>query len=93
MGAEAIRLYEQDSSTFRYFFEEVLQPKGNPQAYIINPSTFPQVVDRMCNMITSKYGTGPKLPDIKNAWLAIKAETLDGFAWQAKRELDRVLKS
>ena len=47
MGAEAIRLYGQDPSTFRYFFEEVLEPKGNPKTYIINPSTFPKVVDRM----------------------------------------------
>ena len=86
----------RDQQQFDYFFATAFDRYDRNRDGRIDYNEFQPLVNDMCQMITQKYGHGPTVDKIRNAWYAMDFNrsgyiTRQEFSQKAKYELERIL--
>jgi len=86
----------RDQREFDYFFATAFDRYDRNRDGRIDYREFQPLVNDMCNMITQKYGYGPTVDKIRQAWYAMDFNrsgyiTRQEFSTRAKYEIERIL--
>ena len=86
----------RDQQQFNHFFATAFDKYDRNRDGKIDYREFQPLVNEMCQMITQKYGYGPNIEKIKQAWYAMDTNrsgyiTRQEFSTKAKREVERIL--
>ena len=86
----------RDQREFDYFFATAFDRYDRNRDGRIDYNEFQPLVNDMCQMITQKYGYGPTVDKIRQAWYAMDFNrsgyiTRQEFSTKAKYEVERIL--
>ena len=86
----------RDQQQFDYFFATAFDRYDRNRDGRIDYNEFQPLINDMCNMIIQKYGNGPTVDKIRQAWYAMDKNrsgyiTRQEFSTKAKREVERIL--
>ena len=86
----------RDQREFDYFFATAFDRYDRNRDGRIDYNEFQPLVNDMCQMITNKYGYGPTVDKIRQAWYAMDFNrsgyiTRQEFSTRAKYEVERIL--
>ena len=86
----------QNQSEFDRFFATAFDKYDRNRDGRIDYNEYQPLINDMCKTIQNKYGSGPTLDKIKNAWLALDKDksgyiTRKEFSTKAKQEIERIL--
>ena len=86
----------RDQQQFDYFFATAFDKYDRNRDGKIDYREFQPLVNEMCQLITQKYGYGPTVEKIKQAWYAMDTNrsgyiTRQEFSTRAKYEVERIL--
>ena len=86
----------RDQQQFDYFFATAFDKYDRNRDGRIDYNEFQPLVNDMCQMITQKYGYGPTVDKIRQAWYAMDFNrsgyiTRQEFSQKAKYEVERIL--
>ena len=86
----------RDQAYFNQFFASSFDRYDRNRDGKIDYREFQPLVNDMCNMIIQRYGNGPTVDKIRQAWYAMDINrsgyiTRQEFSTKAKREVERIL--
>ena len=86
----------RDQQQFDYFFATAFDRYDRNRDGRIDYNEFQPLINDMCNMITQKYGYGPTVDKIRQAWYAMDFNrsgyiTRQEFSTKARYEVERIL--
>ena len=86
-----------DQREFDRFFATAFDKYDRNRDGKIDYKEFQPLVNEMCQIISQKYGYGPTVDKIKQAWYAMDTNrsgyiTRQEFSTKAKREVERILR-
>ena len=86
----------RDQREFDYFFATAFDRYDRNRDGRIDYNEFQPLINDMCQMITQKYGYGPTVDKIRQAWYAMDFNrsgyiTRQEFSTRAKYEVERIL--
>ena len=86
----------RDQQQFDYFFATAFDRYDRNRDGRIDYREFQPLINDMCNMIIQKYGNGPTVDKIRQAWYAMDRNqsgyiTRQEFSTRAKYEVERIL--
>ena len=86
----------RDQQQFDYFFATAFDKYDRNRDGRIDYNEFQPLVNEMCQLITQKYGYGPTVDKIRQAWYSMDKNrsgyiTRQEFSTKAKREVERIL--
>ena len=86
----------KDQRQFDKFFATAFDKYDKNRDGKIDYNEYQPLINDMCKTIQNKYGSGPTLDKIKNAWLALDKDksgyiTRKEFSTKAKQEIERIL--
>ena len=86
----------RDQQQFDYFFATAFDRYDRNRDGRIDYREFQPLINDMCNMIIQKYGNGPTVDKIRQAWYAMDRNqsgyiTRQEFTTRAKYEVERIL--
>ena len=86
----------RDQQQFDYFFATAFDKYDRNRDGKIDYNEFQPLVNEMCQLIIRKYGNGPTVDKIRQAWSAMDFNrsgyiTRQEFSTRAKYELERIL--
>ena len=86
----------RDQQQFDYFFATAFDKYDRNRDGRIDYNEFQPLVNEMCQLIARKYGNGPTLDKIRQAWYTMDTNrsgyiTRQEFSTKAKREVERIL--
>ena len=86
----------RDQQQFDYFFATAFDKYDRNRDGRIDYNEFQPLINDMCQMITQKYGYGPNVDKIRQAWYAMDFNrsgyiTRQEFSQKAKYEVERIL--
>ena len=86
----------RDQREFDYFFATAFDRYDRNRDGRIDYNEFQPLINDMCQMITQKYGYGPTVDLIRQAWYAMDFNrsgyiTRQEFSTRAKHEVERIL--
>ena len=86
----------RDQSQFDQFFATAFDKYDRNRDGVIDHNEFQPLINDMCYMVQQKYGTGPTLDKIRQAWYALDRDgsgyiTRHEFSTRARREVERIL--
>ena len=86
----------RDQAYFNQFFATSFDRYDRNRDGRIDYREFQPLVNEMCNMIIQRYGNGPTVDKIRQAWYAMDINrsgyiTRQEFSTKAKREVERIL--
>ena len=86
----------RDQQQFDYFFATAFDRYDRNRDGRIDYNEFQPLINDMCQMITQKYGYGPTVDKIRQAWYAMDFNrsgyiTRQEFSQRAKYEVERIL--
>ena len=86
----------KDQKQFDKFFATAFDKYDKNRDGKIDYNEYQPLINDMCKTIQNKYGSGPTLDKIKNAWLALDKDksgyiTRKEFSTKAKQEIERIL--
>ena len=86
----------RDQREFDYFFATAFDRYDRNRDGRIDYNEFQPLINDMCNMIGQRYGYGPTLDKIRQAWYAMDFNrsgyiTRQEFSTRAKYEIERIL--
>ena len=97
MGAKATVGNEyKDQRQFDQFFATAFDKYDKNRDGKIDYKEYQPLINDMCKTIQNKYGAGPTLDKIKQAWLTLDKDktgyiTRNEFSTKAKQEIERIL--
>ena len=86
----------QNQSEFDRFFATAFDKYDRNRDGRIDYNEYQPLINEMCSIIQRKYGSGPTLDKIRQAWLSLDKDksgyiTRAEFSTRAKKEIERVL--
>ena len=86
----------RNQSDFDRFFATAFDRYDRNRDGRIDYNEYQPLINDMCNMIQQKYGSGPTLDKIRQAWMSLDRDnsgfiTRHEFSTRAKREVERIL--
>ena len=86
----------QNQSEFDRFFATAFDKYDRNRDGKIDYNEYQPLINDMCNIIQKKYGTGPTLDKIRQAWMSLDRDnsgyiTRQEFSTRAKQEVERIL--
>ena len=86
----------RDQREFDYFFANAFNKYDRNRDGRIDYNEFQPLVNEMCQIITQRYGYGPTVDKIRQAWYAMDFNrsgyiTRQEFSTKARYELERIL--
>ena len=86
----------RDQQQFDYFFATAFDKYDKNRDGKIDYNEYQPLVNDMCKTIQNKYGSGPTLDKIRQAWLALDKDktgyiTRNEFSTKAKKEIEKIL--
>ena len=86
----------RDQAYFNQFFQTSFDKYDRNRDGRIDYREFQHLINEMCNMIIQKYGNGPTVEKIRQAWYSMDKNrsgfiTRQEFTTKAKREIERIL--
>ena len=86
----------QNQSEFDRFFATAFDKYDRNRDGKIDYNEYQPLINDMCAMIQKKYGGGPTLDKIRQAWMSLDKDrsgyiTRQEFSTKAKREVERIL--
>ena len=86
----------RDQQQFDYFFATAFDRYDRNRDGRIDYREFQPLINDMCQQIVQRYGNGPTVDKIKQAWYAMDTNrsgyiTRQEFTTKAKREIERIL--
>ena len=86
----------RNQSEFDRFFATAFDRYDRNRDGRIDYNEYQPLINDMCNMIQQKYGSGPTLDKIRQAWMSLDRDssgfiTRYEFSTKAKREVERIL--
>ena len=86
----------RDQQQFDYFFATAFDRYDRNRDGRIDYREFQPLINDMCNMIIQKYGNGPTVDKIRQAWYAMDRNqsgyiTRQEFTTRARYEVERIL--
>ena len=86
----------RDQQQFDYFFATAFDRYDRNRDGRIDYREFQPLINDMCNMIVQKYGNGPTVDKIRQAWYAMDRNqsgyiTRQEFSTKARYEVERIL--
>ena len=86
----------QNQTEFDRFFATAFDKYDRNRDGRIDYNEYQPLINDMCMMIQKKYGSGPTLDKIKQAWMSLDKDrsgyiTRAEFSTRAKREIERIL--
>ena len=86
----------RDQQQFDYFFATAFDKYDRNRDGKIDYNEFQPLVNEMCQLIIRKYGNGPTVDKIRQAWYAMDTNrsgyiTRHEFSTRAKYEVERIL--
>ena len=86
----------RDQQQFDYFFATAFDKYDRNRDGRIDYNEFQPLVNEMCQLIARKYGNGPTVDKIRQAWYQMDTNrsgyiTRQEFTTKAKREIERIL--
>ena len=86
----------RDQQQFNNFFATAFNKYDRNRDGKIDYNEFQPLINEMCQMITQKYGYGPTVDKIRQAWSTMDTNrsgyiTRQEFSTKAKREVERIL--
>ena len=88
----------RDQSQFDQFFATAFDKYDRNRDGVIDHNEFQPLINDMCAMVQQKYGSGPTLDKIRQAWYQLDKDgsgyiTRQEFSTRARREVERILAS
>ena len=95
MGVNVTYNY-QDQAEFDRFFATAFDRYDRNRDGRIDYNEYQPLINDMCAMIQKKYGSGPTLDKIRQAWMSLDKDrsgyiTRAEFSTKAKKEIERIL--
>ena len=86
----------RNQSEFDRFFATAFDRYDRNRDGRIDYNEYQPLINDMCNMIQQKYGSGPTLDKIRQAWMSLDRDnsgyiTRQEFSTRAEREVERIL--
>ena len=86
----------RNQSEFDRFFATAFDKYDRNRDGRIDYNEYQPLINDMCNMIQKKYGSGPTLDKIRQAWMSLDRDnsgyiTRQEFSTRAKQEVERIL--
>ena len=86
----------QNQTEFDRFFATAFDRYDRNRDGRIDYNEYQPLINDMCNMIQQKYGSGPTLDKIRQAWMSLDKDrsgyiTRQEFSTRAKQEIERIL--
>ena len=86
----------KNQSEFDRFFATAFDKYDRNRDGRIDYNEYQPLINDMCNMIQKKYGSGPTLDKIRQAWMSLDRDksgyiTRQEFSTRAKQEIERIL--
>lgn len=86
----------KNQSEFDRFFATAFDKYDRNRDGKIDYNEYQPLINDMCNMIQKKYGNGPTLDKIRQAWMSLDRDssgyiTRQEFSTRAKQEIERIL--
>ena len=86
----------RDQAQFDQFFATAFDRYDRNHDGVIDHVEFQPLINDMCAMVQQKYGSGPTLDKIRQAWYALDRDgtgyiTRQEFSTRARREVERIL--
>ena len=86
----------QNQSEFDRFFATAFDRYDRNRDGKIDYNEYQPLINDMCNMIQQKYGSGPTLDKIRQAWMSLDKDhsgyiTRHEFSTRARKEIERIL--
>ena len=86
----------RDQSQFDQFFATAFDKYDRNRDGVIDRNEFQPLINDMCAMVQQKYGSGPTLDKIRQAWYTLDRDgsgyiTRQEFSTRARREVERIL--
>ena len=86
----------QNQTEFDRFFATAFDKYDRNRDGKIDYNEYQPLINDMCMMIQKKYGTGPTLDKIRQAWMTLDKDrsgfiTRAEFSTRAKKEIERIL--
>ena len=86
----------RNQSEFDRFFATAFDKYDRNRDGRIDYNEYQPLINDMCNMIQQKYGSGPTLDKIRQAWMSLDRDnsgyiTRQEFSTRAKQEIERIL--
>ena len=86
----------QNQNEFDKFFATAFDRYDRNRDGRIDYNEYQPLINDMCNMIQQKYGSGPTLDKIRNAWMSLDKDhsgfiTRKEFSTRAKMEIEKIL--
>ena len=87
----------QNQSEFDRFFATAFDRYDRNRDGKLDHKEFQPLINDMCQMVQQKYGTGPTLDKIRQAWMSLDKDhsgyiTRSEFSTRARAEVERILK-
>ena len=87
----------QNQTEFDRFFATAFDKYDRNRDGKIDYNEYQPLINDMCSLIQKKYGTGPTLDKIRQAWMTLDKDrsgyiTRAEFSTRAKQEVERILK-
>ena len=86
----------RDQSQFDHFFATAFDKYDRNRDGVIDHNEFQPLINDMCYMVEQKYGRGPTLDKIRQAWYSLDRDgsgyiTRNEFSHRARKEVERIL--
>ena len=86
----------RNQTEFDRFFATAFDKYDRNRDGKIDYNEYQPLINDMCNMIQQKYGSGPTLDKIRQAWMSLDRDrsgyiTRQEFSTRAKQEIERIL--
>jgi len=86
----------RNQSEFDHFFATAFDKYDRNRDGRIDYNEYQPLINDMCNIIQRKYGSGPTLDKIRQAWMSLDRDqsgyiTRHEFSTRAKQEVERIL--
>ena len=103
MGVEALNQRQrygnvyQNQNEFNNFFVSTFDKYDRNRDGKLDRNEFQPLINEMCQTVQQKYGSGPTLDKIRQAWMALDKDhsgyiTRYEFSTRARAEVERILK-
>ena len=85
-----------NQSEFDRFFATAFDKYDRNRDGVIDQNEFQPLINDMCALVQQKYGSGPTLDKIRQAWSALDRDrsgyiTRQEFSTRARQEVERIL--